>query len=141
MKWDLRFLTLAEHVAEWSKDPSTKVGAVIVRPDKTVAAVGYNGFPRGCSDAELFYRDREDKLARTVHAELNAILTAQEPVRGYTIYCSHHPCANCTACIIQAGIKRVVYQEHVELENRWGDSMARADVMLSEAHIDVFAFK
>ena len=51
-KWDRRFLALAEHVADWSKDPSTKTGAVIVRPDRTIASMGYNGFPRGMADTD-----------------------------------------------------------------------------------------
>lgn len=67
LKWDRRFLRLAQEVASWSKDPSTKTGAVIVRPDKTIAAIGYNGFPRGCDDAPELYAHRETKLSRVVH--------------------------------------------------------------------------
>ena len=44
--WDQRFIALADHIGQWSKDPSTQQGAVIVRPDKTIAATGFNGFPR-----------------------------------------------------------------------------------------------
>lgn len=107
LKWHQRFLELAAHVAQWSKDPSTKVGAVIVRPDRTIASVGYNGFPRGVEDT---YTTREDKLMRTVHAEANAILSAREPLHGYTLYVTPlHPCANCAALIIQSGIKYVHY--------------------------------
>ena len=46
-KWETRFLEMARLVSGWSKDPSTKVGAVIVRPDKTIASVGYNGIAIG----------------------------------------------------------------------------------------------
>lgn len=104
-KWDRRFLRLSETVAEWSKDPSTKVGAVVVRPDRTIASLGYNGFPRGVADT---YEGRDHKLLRTVHAELNAILSAREPLTGCTIYSSLCPCSNCAAAIIQSGITRVV---------------------------------
>lgn len=104
-KWDTRFLDLAERVGTWSKDPSTKVGAIIVRPDRTIASLGFNGFPRHIKDE---YGDREHKLLRTVHAELNAILSAREPVKGYHLYVSPlFPCANCAAAIIQSGIKYV----------------------------------
>lgn len=108
MMWHKRFFDLADLVGSWSKDPSTKVGAVIVRPDRTIASVGYNGFPRGVEDV---YTTRDAKLLRTVHAEANAILAAQEPLRGYTLYVTPlHPCANCAAYIIQSGIKEVHYR-------------------------------
>lgn len=106
--WHKRFFDLADLVGSWSKDPSTQVGAVIVRPDRTIASVGYNGFPRGVQDV---YTTREDKLLRTVHAEANAILSAHEPLHGYTLYVTPlHPCANCAALIIQSGIKQVHYR-------------------------------
>ncbi len=111
--WDHRFVALAQHISLWSKDPSTKVGAVIVRPNKTIASVGYNGFPRGVDDSPSLYENREIKYARVVHAELNAILNSPERPEGYTIYthsCGWGPaCSNCAAAIIQSGIVRVVY--------------------------------
>ena len=110
IKWDRRFLELATVVAEWSKDPSTRVGAVIVRPNRAVASVGYNGFPRGVSDE---YRTdpgaRDDKLLRTVHAEANAIMSADRDLDGHTLYSTFCPCAGCAALVIQSGIKRVVW--------------------------------
>lgn len=106
--WHKRFFDLADLIGSWSKDPSTKVGAVIVRPDRTIASVGYNGFPRGVEDV---YTTRDAKLLRTVHAEANAILAAQESLRGYTLYVTPlHPCANCAAFIIQSGIMQVHYR-------------------------------
>jgi dCMP deaminase len=106
--WHKRFFDMADLVGSWSKDPSTKVGAVIVRPDRTITSVGYNGFPRG---VEAVYTTRDAKLLRTVHAEANAILAAQEPLRGYTLYVTPlHPCANCAAFIIQSGIMQVHYR-------------------------------
>jgi len=85
-KWIGRFVTMAAQVAEWSKDPSSQVGAVIVRPDKTIASVGFNGLPRGVNDDPARLGDRETKLLYTVHAELNAILAAKEPLTGYSIF-------------------------------------------------------
>lgn len=108
-KWDRRFLDMAAFVATWSKDPSTQVGAVIVRPDRTIASVGYNGFPRGVSDDDARYADRSLKYPMIVHAEMNAILSAKEPLLGYAIYVTPlAPCATCAGAIIQSGIKRVV---------------------------------
>lgn len=102
-------LDMADLVARRSKDPSTQVGAVILRPDKTVASVGYNGFPRGCSDDPALYADRETKYARVVHAEANAIVTAKERLDGCTLYTSPlPPCPACAGLIIQAGITRIV---------------------------------
>jgi dCMP deaminase len=94
-KWDTRFLDLAALVASWSKDPSTKVGAVIVRPDRTVASLGYNGFPRGVADTESRYEDRETKYQLVVHAEANAIISAGESVKGMTMYGTLFPCCDC----------------------------------------------
>lgn len=106
--WDNRFFDLATMVGSWSKDPSTKVGAVIVRPDRTIASVGYNGFPRGVDDSPEVYADRPKKYMRVVHAEANAILSAREPLHGYTLYVTPlHPCATCSGLIIQSGIKLV----------------------------------
>lgn len=136
-KWDARFLALAELVATWSRDPSTKVGAVIVRPDRTVCAVGYNGFPRGVDDADRLLFDRDTKLLRTVHAEMNAILSAHEPVRGTTLYVAPlHPCASCAGAIIQAGIARVVARTAGDPE-RWGVNFAAARSMFEEAGVAV----
>lgn len=118
-KWDDRFFDLANLVGSWSKDPSTKVGAVIVRPDRTIASVGYNGFPRGVDDT---YTTREDKLLRTVHAEANAILAAREPLHGYTLYVTPlHPCANCTGLIIQSGIKEVHFKMTAKSTPAWAE--------------------
>ncbi len=109
-KWDHRFLALADHVAQWSKDPSTKVGAVIVRADKTIVSLGYNGFPPGIDDDQYRLEDRELKYPYTVHAEMNALLSAGQPIDStMTMYVSPLiPCHDCTGAIIRAGIRDVV---------------------------------
>ncbi len=113
-KWEMRFLELARHVAQWSKDPSTKVGAVIVDKNRRVVSMGFNGFARNTNDMPERYSDREEKHAWVLHAEENAIIQASEPLRGMTIYTSSLPCTRCTARIIQAGILRVVGPHHIE---------------------------
>ena len=135
--WNERFLALAHHIAQWSKDPSTKVGAVIVRPNRTIASVGYNGFPRGVNDSDERYNDRPTKYAMTVHAEANAILSADQRLDGCTLYVTPlHPCSSCAALIIQSGITRVVAQMPHNPDH-WKDSFAHARVMFDEAGVEV----
>lgn len=136
--WDERFLSLAHHVSGWSKDPSTKVGAVIVRPDRTVVSLGYNGFPRGTEDYHQHLNDRPTKLKRTVHAEVNAILTAGEKLNGCVLYVTPlHPCATCAGIIIQSGIKRVVARFAESPKPEWAEDFKAAARMFKEAGVDV----
>ena len=134
-KWDNRFMELAQHVAQWSKDPNTKVGAVIVDENRCVVSLGFNGFPRGVSDAETNYEDRDIKLSMIVHAEINAILTANRSVRGLTLYSSMFTCSECAKMIIQSGIKRVVAP--VPKSERWQKSFDISMKMYNDAEIKV----
>lgn len=145
-KWHIRFLKMAELVASWSKDPTRNVGAVLVRPDRTIAASGYNGFPRGCDDNPKFYDDRESKLSRIIHAEVNAILTCAEKPKGYTLYVFGKgvcPCCDrCATQIIQSGIKEVIYwHSHKCADMRWRKPIESAEQMLKEAGVKVRALK
>lgn len=106
--WDYRFLQLAETVATWSKDPSTKVGSVIVDTNRRVIGLGYNGFPRGVKDEDYRYQDRELKLKLVCHAERNALDNAPGSVEGASLYATFFPCNECVKSIIQRGIKKVV---------------------------------
>lgn len=139
MSWTGRALAVAELVSEWSKDPSTKVGCVIMRPDHTIASVGYNGFPRGVEDKRDRLIHRPTKYAMTVHAEPNAIVNARERLDGYSLYVfPFPPCSNCASVIIQAGIIRVIApQPTTEQVDRWGDSFAYASQMFHEAEVEL----
>lgn len=107
--WDIRFAQLTKLISLWSKDPSTKVGAVIVRPDRTIVSTGYNGFPRGVPDLPEMYDDRSIKYKVVKHAEVNALHMASENLKDCTIYVYPlPPCSQCAGDIIQKGIKRVV---------------------------------
>jgi len=75
LKWDNRFMTMAELISAWSKDPSSQIGAVIVNDERRILATGYNGFPRGIKDTEERLNDRDEKYPRIVHAEMNALIT------------------------------------------------------------------
>ena len=68
-KWDGRFLDLAAHISNWSKDPSTKVGCVVVGPDREIRSTGFNGFPRGIADTDERLSDRNLKYPLICHAE------------------------------------------------------------------------
>jgi dCMP deaminase len=108
MKWTKRFLELAQHIAQWSHDPSTKVGAVIVDNRHRIISVGYNGFPRGVLDAQHRYDHRETKLLFVCHAERNALDNSPMSVEGCIMYVPLMPCNECAKSIIQRGIKKVV---------------------------------
>lgn len=124
-KWDPRFLDLAKHVASWSKDPSTKVGAVIVRPDKTIASTGYNGYPKKMRDIGM--ENREEKLSRVIHAEMNAIhFCKDQSLEGYTLYVwPMMPCDRCCVHVIQSGISRVVSTDY-NSGGRWSESILKS---------------
>jgi len=135
-KWDERFLQLCEFVKGWSKDPSTQTGAVIVRPDLTVASVGYNGFPRGMSDDPALYDDRPTKYSRVVHCEMNALIAAAEDVSGYTLYTTGMCCDRCAVHMIQAGISRFVWREDtVDMKSRWQEAFDKVAGFYAETGV------
>lgn len=101
-------MDLAAHVASWSKDPSTQVGAVIVNDDKQILGVGYNGFPRRVFDGDSRYNNKQSKYWFVSHAERNALDNTFTSTKGATLYSTLCPCNECTKGIIQKGIKRVV---------------------------------
>ncbi len=137
-KWHYRFMNMAELVAEWSKDKSTKVGSVIVDERRRIISCGYNGLPRGVEDLDERYADRKTKYAMVVHSEINSLLnTGGRSVEGCTIYTSSlPPCSNCSSLLIQAGIRRVVYRCQ-PVPERWMESVSIANTMFKEAGVEV----
>ena len=134
-KWDNWFMKQAFVAAEMSKDPSTKVGAVIVK-DRRVISTGYNGPPRGVLDHIPYRNERPEKYFWYEHAERNAIYNAAAfgmALAGATIYCFWMPCHDCARAIIQSGIVEIVYYE--TMPDRWNESQERAIEMLTEAKI------
>lgn len=113
-KWHNRFMSIAMQVAQWSKDPSTKVGAVLVK-DNRIIATGYNGWPSDMDDnLYLSQWESNQEYARSlknkysIHAERNAIEYAIGDVKGSTLYITHPPCISCTDYLIEKGIACVV---------------------------------
>jgi dCMP deaminase len=134
----MRFLEMARNSAMWSKDPSTKVGSIIVDDDKRVVSVGYNGFPKGVDDDGRL-ENREEKYKMIVHAERNALLFANKDVKDCHIYTyPFMPCSVCAGMIIQAGIKRVV---SVKNENsRWQEDFKVSRRLFNESGITLIEY-
>lgn len=141
-KWDKRFLQLAQTVSNWSKDPSTKCGAVITRGNRIVS-IGFNGFPNKCSDHDHFYNDRIKKYNRVIHAEVNAILFAKQDLSDCSIYVYPiQPCSNCMALIIQSGISKVftLFPDE-DKAKRWSDSFEESNQLAEESNTQIIRFK
>ena len=139
-KWDARFIELASHIAQWSKDPSTKVGAVAVGPKRNVLAQGYNGFPRGIFDYAERYNDKPTKYMYVVHAEMNVIYNATYngvSLDGASLYVyGLPPCSECAKGIIQVGIKEII-TETQGIPKKWEDSWNFSKSMFDEAGVTV----
>lgn len=138
-KWDRRFLEVAALVAGWSKDPSTRVGAVAVR-NRRILATGYNGLPMGVADLSERLEQRELKLAMVTHAEANCITHAAQAgvsLTDATVYVApFHPCSNCAGLLINSGITRVVIPKTVVPE-RWQANFTLASTMFYEAGVEL----
>ena len=138
-KWDGRFLELAKFVAQWSKDPKAKVGAVVANKRAGPIALGFNGFPAGVDDSAERLSNTEVKLDMIIHAEQNALLTAGRGAQGGEIFVWGKPvCSRCAGLIIQAGISRVVgVNPKVDKGSKWHETGLRAVEMLKEAKVVV----
>lgn len=138
--WDYRFLRIAEEVSSWSKDPSSKIGAVAVL-NRRILSTGYNGFPKGIEDSDERLNDREVKYRYIVHAEMNAIYNATKngiSLHSSTMYVYGLPmCSECAKAIASVGIHRVVTTFSAESSERWMKSGMTTVDILEEAGIIV----
>ncbi len=138
--WDDYFMAIARMVAKRSTCLRREVGAVLVR-DRRILATGYNGAPAGLRHCEEVGCLRQDsgipsgerhELCRGLHGEQNAIIQAAYhgiSIGGATLYCTNKPCVICTKMLINAGIKKIYY------EDGYDDPLASQ--MLAEAGIEV----
>lgn len=139
-KWDKRFLRIAYEVAHWSKDPSHKIGAVVVR-DKRILATGYNGFPSGVEDLDWRWRTKELKYQYVVHAEMNCIYNAASQgvnLSDTTMYVYGLPvCHECAKGIVSSGIKRVIGATDLSdgIPTRWFESYKKTVAMFDEVGV------
>ena len=143
ISWDEYFMGVAKLSGMRSKDPNSQVGACIVSQDNKILSMGYNGFPRACSDDEFpWAREGEEmdtKYVYVVHSELNAILNYRGgSLEGAKLYVSMFPCNECAKAIIQSGIKTVIYDI-----NKYPDSVSvlASKRMLRAAGIEVYQYQ
>ncbi|OFV49746.1 deaminase [Oligella sp. HMSC09E12] len=139
----LKFIPTAEGLAEQSKDPSTKVGAIALDDDFNVRSVGYNGFPRGVDDNEAYYADRETKYKRISHAEMNVVAQAARTgvsINGCTLLLtSLFPCSTCAKILIQAGIRRIL-APNVKMGDVWRHEWEISKQLCKEAKVRVYGY-
>jgi dCMP deaminase len=116
-------LSLAEVAAQRSEDPFTKVGACVVRKDKSIAGLGYNGPPAGIA---IDWENRDERRDRVIHAEINA-LRYVKPNEAAMIAVTLLPCRNCIQTIASYNIKKIIYAEvylrdqmALQLAKEWG---------------------
>ncbi|KAI3684430.1 hypothetical protein L6452_33654 [Arctium lappa] len=125
LSWDDYFMAIAFLSAERSKDPYRQVGACLVSQDGIILGIGYNGFPRGCSDDKLPWSKKskngdplETKYPYVCHAEVNCILNRNHAsAAGQRLYVTMFPCNECAKVIIQSGVSEVIYFVEKSLEN------------------------
>ncbi|GMP34140.1 hypothetical protein CsSME_00007140 [Camellia sinensis var. sinensis] len=125
LSWDDYFMAVAFLSAERSKDPHRQVGACLVSQNGIILGIGYNGFPRGCSDDQLPWSKEsrtgnplETKYPYVCHAEVNAILnTNHASASGQRLYVTMFPCNECAKIIIQSGVSEVIYFVEKRLNN------------------------
>lgn len=135
--WDSWFLEMAKHTASASKDPSTKVGAVIVDSSRRIISMGFNGFPRGVIDSHARLNNRDLKYQIVVHAEINCLIFAKQDLTGCTIYTwPFLSCSTCTSAIINSGIKRIVAPDYIP--DRWRENFLLSKQLYKEAGVTVF---
>lgn len=111
LSWDEYFLNITEEVAKKSKDPSTKLGCVIVDQKHRPVSFGYNGLIQGADESKMTLSERPMKYYFVIHSEMNALLFAGRDLSGCTVYNTVATCENCLKYCLQAGIKRFVYKE------------------------------
>lgn len=139
LTWDETFIQMADLVALRSKDQSSKLGAVIIGPDKEVRSTGYNCFPRGVNDNNPERQKRPLKYLWVEHAERNAIYNATRmglSLKNCIIYSDWIPCCDCARAIIQVGISEVVIRDE-DVPDRWVDNFYQSLLMFKESNIKI----
>ena len=138
-EWNQRYLKLAYEVGQWSKDPSTKIGAIAVGSKGQVLAQGYNGFPRGIRHSQKRLKDRELKYKYVVHAEMNLIYNASyngTSLDGSTVYVTGLPvCSECAKGLIQVGVKQVIMPKQDDIPEKWENSFQFSKELFEEAKV------
>ncbi len=139
-KWNNRYVSLAQNISTWSKDPSKQIGAIAISDSSKVLATGYNGFPKGISDTPERLSDRPTKYKYMVHAEMNLIYNATYngvSLDGSTVYVYGLPvCSECAKGLIQVGVKKVIMKIDTEIPEKWKESFEFTTQLFKEANIE-----
>jgi dCMP deaminase len=144
MTKELQHMAHAKFIGElYSKDRSTKVGALIIGENNRPLSWGYNGFPMGVNDDVPERHDRtKEKYKWSEHAERNAIYSAAfsgHKLAGSRIYVSSLPtCIDCARAIIQSGIKEVYIEASAVEQPRWKEDWELTQKMYEEAGVKLF---
>lgn len=137
-------MEMAHVIASRSTCLRRSVGALLVR-DKRILATGYNGAPSGLRHCEEVGCLREKmgipsgkqlELCRGLHAEQNAIIQGAlhgVSLKGSVLYCTTQPCVTCAKMLINAGVRRIVY------EGDYDDELALE--MLQEARVELVRWR
>jgi len=134
--WDKHFMKMARVVSEMSKDPSTQVGAIIVK-DKVIYGTGYNGFPKDVPDFRHEYDDRPTKLAKIIHAEENAIQNAVSVPDGFTVYVyPFMPCTRCFQLLKRHNVSKIVTYKVLH-DSKWESDWEKVRKECRELGIEV----
>lgn len=141
-KWHKRFLKVVNEVASWSKDRNSKMGSMIMTPDRIPRSYGYNGFPRNIDDDVDERHGRPQKYKYFEHSERNAIYNcAREgtPTKGCYMYIAYAPCSDCARGIIQAGITKIFIPKDAKIDNtsKWEEDWKYSKEMLDEAGVEI----
>jgi len=137
-------MEIAQHFGTWSKDPSTKVGCVVIGSSNQVLTQGFNGFPRGANDKLARYHDRAVKYKWVEHAERNAIFNAARTgtsLMQATLYVPWFPCVECSRAIAQSGITTLVTYDPSGYDDdfmiRWGQDFIVSTDVLYETNVTI----
>lgn len=135
------YFQLAQKFAAFSKDPSTKVGAVFIASGShQILSTGYNGFPRGINEKDLKRWQRPGKYKLVEHAERNCIYNAARngtSLEGGLAFVTLYPCCDCARGIIQSGIKKIVTTVTEDAKKRWGEDWKISNYLFEEAGVEV----
>jgi len=111
MKWKEYFSNMVDTVKDKSKDPSTKVGCIIVGQNNEPVSFGFNGWVSGCREEYMVWENKPLKYAMVIHAEMNALIFAKQSLKDCKAFVTHGPCPNCLKHLLQAGIRTIYYND------------------------------
>ena len=137
-----KFMRMVYDWADLSKDPRTKIGAVIIK-DNVPISNGYNNFPSKVLDLKERYIDKPTKYSFIIHAEANAILNAARlghSTLGATMFTQGIPCQECMKAVINSGIKKVICHKqwpNLTHSENWVKSIEVSETMRKEAGIEL----